>query len=87
MVKSMVMVNSSGLTVQNTLESLMTTTFTEQAFMNGLMEDAMRALGLITRCTEKVFSPGKTVENTEESMLMTKSKGRVHFLGQMVENT
>jgi hypothetical protein len=63
----MEMENSHGLMVQHTRGSLWTIIFKEKVLINGQIIGVMREIGKITKCMEKVASPGMMAENTKES--------------------
>lgn len=84
MERSMVLVLSSGPTVQCTLGSFIITTFMEKEFTLGLMAESTKANGVTTRCTAKELSPGLMVESMLESMLTTRSKVTESSCGLMV---
>ena len=54
---------------------------------NGLMEENTPEIGLITRCTEKVFSHGKTAETILVLTKMTSNMALVCSLGLMDKST
>jgi len=87
MERNMAEEHSIGQMALNTRENSMITTFMEEVYTNGLMEDNMMENGVQTRCTETEPSFGKMVELTRVSTRMIRKKVMEPSPGLMEENT
>ena len=54
--------------------------------MCGLIKDNIKGFGKITKCMEKVFLHGRTVEDIKVNTLLIKSKEKVYLFGQMEDH-
>jgi len=61
-------------------------TFMERVFTNGLMEEFMKVIGKIIKCTAMVCLHGQMERNIWESMLKIKSMDVVYSNGLMARN-
>jgi hypothetical protein len=53
-------------------------------FIDGLMEEALKAIGKRIKCTDRVSSYGRTAADMRENMLMTKNMEKASLSGLMV---
>lgn len=74
-VKSTVMDDSVGLIVLSTKDSSSTTIFKEKEFINGQMEEGIKAHGSTTKCTDWDDLNGLMADAMKESILMINKEG------------
>lgn len=67
--RSTELVNSSGVTTVTMRESSKITISMDKEPINGLTEECMSANGNLTKCTGKVYSPGRMEDNTKGKQL------------------
>jgi hypothetical protein len=84
--KSMVTDNSHGQMAALIQGHLLKITLKDKESMSGVMEDAMKENGKITKWKVMECSLGLMEEDTKENTLMIKKKEMVFSIGLMVEN-